>query len=155
MQHQTLFVDTRTLRHTVSPLQHYVNDKPCPESLLSPNAKCCGVSVPTYTQYANQILYRPSKIHKRTLEKAYEMTRNWCLDGQNAYNVEFVRINHQYIPTSYWENSAPCPTFLQGTYKNSRATVVTAGIHHTADHVPPLHRKHSASLDLQHAPYGF
>ena len=68
VQHQTLFVDTRTLRHTVSPLQHYVNDKPCPESLLSPNAKCCGVSVPTYTQYANQILYRPSKIHKRTLD---------------------------------------------------------------------------------------
>ena len=40
VQYQTLFVDTRRWRRTVSPLQHYVNEKPCPESLLSPNAKC-------------------------------------------------------------------------------------------------------------------
>ena len=101
------------------------------------------------------MLYRPSKIHNKTPEMAYEMTRNWCPDGQNAYNVEFVRIHLRYVPTSYLENLAPCPTFLQGTYKNLRAPVVTAGIHHTADHVPPLHRTHSASLVLQHVPYVF
>ena len=43
VQHQTLFVDTRTLRHTVSPSQHYVNDKPYPESLLSPNESVAGL----------------------------------------------------------------------------------------------------------------